>query len=91
MLHENEAAEVLRRVCQGRFLKASKPKEGKIELTAETDGLLKVDKEKLNAVNGLGQIVIASRPREFSCEKRRQGRRNACRTSRDRRRKDGTG
>ena len=39
----------------GRFLKASKPKEGKIELTAETDGLLKVDKEKLNAVNGLGQ------------------------------------
>ena len=25
MLHENEAAEVLRRVCQGRFLKASKP------------------------------------------------------------------
>ena len=91
MLHENEAAEVLRRVCQGRFLKASKPKEGKIELTAETDGLLKVDKEKLNAVNGLGQIVIASRHGNFSCEKRRQGRRNACRTSRDRRRKDGTG
>ena len=58
MLHENEAAEVLRRVCQGRFLKASKPKEGKIELTAETDGLLKVDKEKLNAVNGLSLIHI---------------------------------
>ena len=69
MLHENEAAEVLRRVCQGRFLKASKPKEGKIELTAETDGLLKVDKEKLNAVNGLGQIVIASRHGNFPVKK----------------------
>ena len=53
----------------GRFLKASKPKEGKIELTAETDGLLKVDKEKLNAVNGLGQIVIASRHGNFPVKK----------------------
>ena len=44
MLHENEAAEVLRRVCQGRFLKASKPKEGKIELTAETDCLKLIKK-----------------------------------------------
>ena len=66
-------------------------KKGRIELTAETDGLLKVDKEKLNAVNGLGQIVIASRHGNFPVKKRRQGRRNACRTSRDRRRKDGTG
>ena len=42
MLHENDAAEVLCQVCQGSYMKASEPKEGKIELTAETDGLLKI-------------------------------------------------
>ena len=65
MLHENDAAEVLREVCQGDHMKASDPKEGKIELTAECDGLLKINREKLNQVNGLGQIVLASRHGNF--------------------------
>ena len=43
MLHENDAAEILRQVCQGGHMGASEPKEGKIELTAEADGLLKID------------------------------------------------
>ena len=45
MLHENDAAEVLREVCQGEYMKASEAKEGKIELTAEQDGLLKINRE----------------------------------------------
>ena len=69
MLHENDAAEVLREVCQGEHMKASEPKEGKIELTAECDGLLKINKEKLNKVNGLGQIVLASRHGNFPVKK----------------------
>lgn len=69
MLHENEAAEILRQVCQGEHMKASEPKEGKIELTAETDGLLKINREKLNLVNGMGQIVIASRHGNFPVRK----------------------
>ena len=69
MLHENDAAEVLREVCQGEHMKASDPKEGKIELTAECDGLLKINKEKLNKVNGLGQIVLASRHGNFPVKK----------------------
>lgn len=69
MLHENDAAEVLREVCQGNHMKASEPKEGKIELTAECDGLLKINKEKLNKVNGLGQIVLASRHGNFPVKK----------------------
>ena len=44
-------------------------KEGKIELTADTDGLLKVDREKLDQVNGLGQFVIASRHGNFPVKK----------------------
>lgn len=65
MLHENDAAEVLRQVCQGLYMKASEVKEGKIELSAEIDGLLKVDKEKLKAVNSMGQMALASRHGNF--------------------------
>ena len=35
--------------------------EGKIELIADCDGLLKIDREKLFAVNSLGGMMIASR------------------------------
>lgn len=70
MLHENDAAEILRQVCQNEYMKASEAKEGKIELTAETDGLLMINREKLNAVNGMGQMVLASRHGNFPVRKR---------------------
>ncbi len=69
MLHENDAAELLRRVCQGEHMNPSEPKEGKIDLTAECDGVLKVDKEKLNRVNAMGQMCIASRHGNFPVRK----------------------
>lgn len=65
MLHENEAADILRGLCQGAHMHASSPKEGKIELTAETDGLLLVDTERLRAVNALGDMMIATRASGF--------------------------
>ena len=40
MLHENEAAEVLRDLCLNAHMHATEPVEGKIELIAEVDGLL---------------------------------------------------
>ena len=69
MLHENDAAEVLRQVCQGEHMEASEVKEGKIELAAQTDGLLKIDREKLHAVNAMGQIVLSSRHGDFPVKK----------------------
>ncbi|MCP1102100.1 molybdenum cofactor synthesis domain-containing protein [Aequitasia blattaphilus] len=62
MLHENEAADILREIAQGKFMTATKPKEGKIELIAERDGLLKVDTERLNQINGLGEMMVATLP-----------------------------
>lgn len=61
MLHENEAAQVLRSFCQGSFMKASEPKEGKIELTAACDGLFKIHREGLKTVNSFGRMMIATR------------------------------
>ena len=61
ILHENEAAEILRDICMGEHMKPSEPKEGKIELTAEIDGLFLADTARLRAVNSLGRMMIATR------------------------------
>ncbi len=61
MLHEDEAADVLRRICQSEGMRATEPVEGKIELIAEADGLLEIDIEGLRRVNSLGNMMIATR------------------------------
>ena len=61
MLHENDAAEILCTMCLGDHMERSEAKEGKIELTAACSGLLKVNDQALKAVNGFGQMMIASR------------------------------
>lgn len=65
MLHENDAAEILRGLCMGEHMRATEPKEGKIELIAETDGLLMIDLERLRRINALGRIAIATRSSGF--------------------------
>ena len=57
MYHEDEAAEILRDICMNEGMSASKPKEGKIELTAARDGLFLVNREKLRAINSLGRMI----------------------------------
>lgn len=69
MLHENEAAEILQEICQGKNLHPSEVKEGKIELIADCDGVLKVDGEKLRKINSLGEMMIASRHGNFPVKK----------------------
>ena len=69
MLHENEGAEILRQICQGDYMHPTPVKEGKIELIADRDGLLKLDREKLRAVNRLGEMMIACRHGDFPVHK----------------------
>lgn len=61
MLHENEAAEVLASICFNEFMKKTPVKEGKIELLADADGLFRVDVDRLDAINEIENIMIASR------------------------------
>ena len=61
MLHENEAAEILYKLCENQHMAPSEVKEGKIEVIAECDGVLKVDVEKLMAINSIDEIMIATR------------------------------
>jgi len=65
MLHENDAAQILREMCQNENMRATEPKEGKIELIATVDGLLLGDSERLHAVNRLGEMMVATRALGF--------------------------
>ena len=69
ILHENEGAEILRDICKNEYMSESEIKEGKIELKAQIDGLFKIDRKKLLAVNSLGEMMIASRHGDFPVKK----------------------
>ena len=69
ILHENEAAEILYKICAGSNMHGSDIKEGKIELIADCDGLLKIRRDALLAVNSLGEMMIASRHGDFAIHK----------------------
>ena len=69
MMHENEAAEVLCSICKGENIRRGEVKEGKIELCSEIDGVLRINREKLLAVNSFGQMMIATRHGDFPVKK----------------------
>ena len=62
MLHEDDAAVRLCKLAMGRNIRRTEEiKEGKIELFAECDGYFTVDVEKLNAVNSVPDVMLATR------------------------------
>lgn len=61
MLHEDEAAERLRIMCQNSGMHSTQVKEGKVELIADIDGLFQVDVKRLYDVNSFDDIMIATR------------------------------
>ena len=69
MLHEDEAAERLRALCQNEHMDATEVKEGKIELLAGCDGLFQVDVDRLNALNGVDELMIATRHTNTAVQK----------------------
>ena len=60
MLHENEAAERLCALCLNDGMQRSEAREGKIELTADRDGVFLVDSDRLIAVNSVDEVMIAT-------------------------------
>ena len=69
ILHENEAAEILYKISAGEHMHGSDIKEGKIELIADCDGVLKIRRDALLKVNSLGEMIIASRHGDFPIRK----------------------
>lgn len=61
MVHENDGAERLCAICQGPHMTKSEVKEGKIELKADCDGLFRVDVDRLDEINMIDELMIATR------------------------------
>jgi len=59
-VHEDDAALRLARAARGQGLTLSAPSEGKVTLTAAHAGLLKVDVERLTALNLIPDMVFAT-------------------------------
>ena len=68
-LHENDAAEILCKICKGQNISRSDVKEGKTELKAEIDGLFTVNRDKLNAINSVDELMIATRKGDTAVHK----------------------
>ncbi|MCY4441743.1 MAG: molybdopterin-binding protein [Deltaproteobacteria bacterium] len=59
-LHEEDAAKRLARAAAGAGLTLTDPSEGRVNLVAETDGMLEVDQELLFRFNELGDLILAT-------------------------------
>lgn len=60
LIHEDEAALVLAKSASGRGLRWTEPNQGKVNIMADIDGLLKVRAESLNRINDIDGIIMAS-------------------------------
>ncbi|BEU87378.1 molybdopterin-binding protein [Selenomonas sp. TAMA-11512] len=69
MLHEEDAAAILRDLCLNAGMSAGEPKEGKIEIKAEIDGVFYVDRKRFQAVNMLPDMSMATIPQYMPVKK----------------------
>ncbi len=66
-VHEEEAALRIARAVTGPGLVESKPKEGRINVTTAFAGLLKINVPALDAINALGDIIVATAHTDTVC------------------------
>ncbi len=59
-VHEDDAAHRLATAAAGEGVALSPPSEGKVSLTASRDGLLKIDVGRLNSINAIPDIMMAT-------------------------------
>ena len=59
-LHEDDAAHRLATAASGEGIALSAPSEGKVDLIASCDGLLKIDVGRLNGINAIADIMMAT-------------------------------
>lgn len=59
-LHENDAAIRIAKAAAGPGIELTEPVEGKVELKAAQAGLLKINIDALEEINGISEVVLAS-------------------------------
>ena len=66
-LHENEAAARIAQALKGEHLSLQGPSEGKISLTAQISGLLKVRVPELHRINLIPNIIVSTLHNHMVC------------------------
>ena len=61
ILHENDAALRMCTMCLSDGMTSSEVKEGKIEISSSVEGLFVVDSKRLNEINAIDELMIATR------------------------------
>lgn len=59
-LHEDDAANRLATAASGEGIALSAPSEGKVNLIASCDGLLKINVDRLNGINAIADVMMAT-------------------------------
>ncbi|NIO07145.1 MAG: molybdopterin-binding protein [Deltaproteobacteria bacterium] len=59
-LHEEDAARRLAQAAAGDHISLTDPVEGRVNLVAETSGLLKIDEKLLYSFNELGDLILST-------------------------------
>lgn len=59
-LHEDDAAHRLATAASGEGIALSAPSEGKVSLIASCDGLLKINVDRLNGINAIADVMMAT-------------------------------
>ena len=60
VIHENEAAMRIAKAVAGPGLALTEPAEGKVELRAAVNGLLKINTRALEEINDISEVVLAT-------------------------------
>ncbi len=68
-LHEDDAAARIAAAVSDGSLKFTEPREGKINIRTECEGLLKIDADALLRVNRLEAIIVATLKNNYPCKK----------------------
>ena len=59
-IHEEDAARRLAKAAAGPNIRLSDPVEGRVNLIAQSPGLLKIDEARLNQFNAVGDLILAT-------------------------------
>ena len=71
MLHEDDAAKRMAVAAAGQGIRLTEPSEGRINLIADQNGLLKINVEALSRINGIDEMVFGTLHTNQHVEKER--------------------
>jgi molybdenum cofactor synthesis domain-containing protein len=68
LVHEEEAAVRIAKAIAGKNLKLTDPRQGRVNMKAAVDGVIKINKPLLYEIHSIEDIIIAARHNNVTCK-----------------------